>query len=186
MTPILHQIEAACKDGLSIREIADILGIDAGRTSRDVWWLMSKNRLFKVGPMGRRKYFNARPTPEQIAAVEAEAAAQRAEAIRVSGMRSRQAGYAEWKAKREAEKAAAKLERERIKAAKKVPTGISKYTVIRTEKKPTAKAPEIVIPKGVKITVCRPCQVERYRFDPPKGWKGEITRDWLDQRLKAA
>ena len=53
-------------------------------------------------------------------------------------------------------------------------------------KKPTIfkKDATITTPKEVKVQIC-PRFPDRFAFTPPKGWKGEITKDQQARRLEA-
>jgi hypothetical protein len=40
-----------------------------------------------------------------------------------------------------------------------------------------------IIPPGVKVQRCPSGVDMRFRFDPPKGWVGEVSRHWLAERM---
>lgn len=41
---------------------------------------------------------------------------------------------------------------------------------------------EVIVPAGVKVTICPSGQDQRFTFHPPKGWRGQITRDWMERK----
>ena len=175
---VLQQIVDFCAGGKTSSELRAELNLPAQRVSRDLWHLMRQGRIWRIGGMGYGRYFNTEPTPEQVAQVDAEITYQREHSIYRRAHRS------------DPESLARRRERDTAKRREKgiLPPGqvVRKALTIKKAEPSIKHAAQVVIPADVKITVCRPCQVERYRFDPPKGWKGEITRDWLDQRSKAA
>lgn len=52
--------------------------------------------------------------------------------------------------------------------------------------KPAPKAATVTWPENVKVTIAPQHKDSRYSFEPPPGWKGQITRDWMESRLQAA
>jgi len=43
-----------------------------------------------------------------------------------------------------------------------------------------------VVPPGVRVQVCPSGRDQRYTFTPPPGWRGTITRDWIERRQAQA
>jgi hypothetical protein len=41
---------------------------------------------------------------------------------------------------------------------------------------------EAIVPPGVKVTICPAGLDQRFTFHPPKGWRGQITRDWMERK----
>lgn len=44
-------------------------------------------------------------------------------------------------------------------------------------------AGEPIITAATKVTICPSGQDMRFRFEPPPGWRGAITADWIERRL---
>lgn len=42
----------------------------------------------------------------------------------------------------------------------------------------------VIVPPGLQVTVCPHGVDNRFTFTPPKGWRGQITRDWRERRLQ--
>lgn len=40
------------------------------------------------------------------------------------------------------------------------------------------------ITSETRVTICPPFVDRRFEFDPPPGWRGAITQDWLASRLQ--
>ena len=66
----------------------------------------------------------------------------------------------------------------------------SRGTVVKTQviaksgsRRLDPAAPAIT-PPGVKVTIAPPFKDTRFVFDPPPGWRGEISRDGLARRLE--
>jgi hypothetical protein len=53
--------------------------------------------------------------------------------------------------------------------------------VVIKQRAPHADMP---MPPGVKLTVCPSSRDTRYSFDPPPGWRGAITEDWMAERAR--
>ena len=69
-------------------------------------------------------------------------------------------------------------------AKKREPTVLAhKVKSVTLRLDPSAPA---IVPADVKVTIAPPFRDTRFVFDPPPGWRGEITTDWLDRRLGAA
>jgi len=53
-------------------------------------------------------------------------------------------------------------------------------------RKPTIfkKDATVTMPASVKVQVC-PRFPDRFAFEPPKGWKGQITKDQQARRMEA-
>lgn len=45
---------------------------------------------------------------------------------------------------------------------------------------------EVVGMDTAPVTICPPCQLDRYAFVPPPGWVGQITLDWQATRQARA
>lgn len=41
-----------------------------------------------------------------------------------------------------------------------------------------------IVPPGVKVTQCPHGVDSRFTFTPPPGWRGQITKDWRERRMR--
>lgn len=67
-----------------------------------------------------------------------------------------------------------------------LPKPRQRLTSVRDENTRLPLQGEPIITERTKITSAEPFVDRRFAFDPPKGWQGQITRDWLDRRLQGA
>lgn len=68
------------------------------------------------------------------------------------------------------------------RVAKKTDCMPANVTIKSREPAVNFKNQKAIIPPGVKKQVCPSGMDMRYRFVPPKGWVGEITKAWLAER----
>lgn len=67
------------------------------------------------------------------------------------------------------------------KKAKRLELALQRSDAVKAPEKPA----KIIWPVHVKVQV-KPTPPSRFAFDPPPGWKGQITKDQMDRRLKDA
>lgn len=56
------------------------------------------------------------------------------------------------------------------------------YAIKPSKPKPAPMPTNVIWPESVKVTVI-PTPPSRFAFEPPEGWRGAITSDWMDRRL---
>lgn len=61
-----------------------------------------------------------------------------------------------------------------------------RLTSVRDENKRLPLDGEPIITERTKVTRAEPFVDRRFTFDPPPGWRGQITRDWQARRLQVA
>lgn len=138
--------------------------------------LMQRGQLFKVGHWPHTRYFT---NPEGAKVYEEKLP----EILRIHKEKDHQKRLARQRAY-ESEKRAKRGTRVRNRAKPASP----RADALRQTKEwtPPAKpvAPVITWPDNVKVTKAPTPKDSRFTFDPPPGWKGQITRDWMDRRLQ--
>lgn len=165
--------------GVSLREAADAINRPLNVTSVYVVKLVKDGEAFKAGVHGEYRYFKDKALAEQHdAKAKAEHAIYMAEA----------------KKRKNAKRAEAERKR---RAAIRQAKGLPPYDP--TPKPPKPKAPAklrqtkdwtpqesvkatVIWPENVKVHVLPTGRDTRFSFDPPPGWVGQISKDWLDRR----
>jgi transposase len=164
-----------CAKGMSSKEIAQFLGKSINRINVLARTLADAGKLHKAGSLKAPRYF-----------VEAEHAQQHEEAFKLECI--------EKETQRRKRKQAAKTEARRLeRLANPQPAPVPKKVkaepapVVRSTKQaePVAKPSKVIWPESVKVQAI-PTPPSRFAFEPPPGWRGQITHDWMDRRLQGA
>lgn len=175
-------------DGMRFREITDLLQ-DHKRTVVTVMiGLCAKaGKITKVGPHGHSRYF-ADPA---MAAAWVERTQMQIDQLRSQRLQAQRERHLKQALAEEAriaavnaalaKKMAKERERKEALAAKKRPLQVeSAAQVTQAASMPT----KIIWPDTVKVQV-HPTPPSRYAFEPPEGWRGQISMDQMERRLSA-
>jgi len=146
--------------------------------------LVAHGEVFQCGYRAWRRYFTA---AEQRDAAEPRLIALRAE-IKREKDRIRWAAQSAAKrksptprvAKTKVEKPAAKRVAPRLQFARPERKVMPAPVTVRTISRADFKNAEPIIPAGLKITKCPPCQPRTFR--PPEWFKGDFQREWAQLR----
>jgi hypothetical protein len=157
----------ACKTakGLTRAEIAQLLGRPANNVINIADLLVKEGRLHKSGVRRAYRYFTDKAHADAWALVAKDAyAAQLSanrEATRITRNESRRTGN---------------------------PMGRPAAPVVVRQSaapKPAPKPTKVIWPEHVKVYVA-PTPPGRFHFEPPPGWAGEISKDWMNRRTQGA
>ncbi len=177
--------------GLSLKELCEALQVDRGNINNAALFLVHQGKLFQAGIKRYFRYF-ANKTDADAWDLVAQAAfeVQKAE----TKERKRISKNARQRKANKANSSGNSVGRPRIRPKKvkqpkiatpppkpktRVDLFISKSDHVRAVK----KEPTIIWPDSVKVQVY-PTPAPRFAVDVPPGWKGQITRDWMDRRLQ--
>jgi hypothetical protein len=165
------QIIIACKTskGLTRGELSEAVGRDVRNVVAVTDWLVKRGRLHRSGTCRAYRFFTFK--------LDADAWALIAEDVYVAQLR--------------ANKEATRTARNDARRKGTKPTGRpAKPKVFKNPpevaRKPEAPTPapepvSVIMPESVKVYVA-PTTPSRFHFDPPPGWVGEISKDWMDRR----
>lgn len=174
-------------DGMRFREIIDLLSYsNAQVVAVMIGNCVKAKALTMVGPKGHSRYF-ADPA---MAADWVKRTQMQIEQLRNQRLEAQRERHLKQALAREAKlaaidaalarKMAKERERKEALAAKKRPLQPVPAPVAHVASKPA----KIIWPETVKVQV-HPTPPSRYAFEPPEGWRGQITHDWMDRRLSA-
>lgn len=169
------QIVALCRNdpkGKDSLELSKATGIGRVQVNKHLSRLIDAGVLHKAGVCNFYRYFTS-----------AEAASQHDEQVEIERKQKLEA-------KREAEKRNApeiQKKRREQRALRAEQAKQAKQALPIAEPKPliVMPEPEVVYRDGKKVLVI-PTPPGRFDFTPSKGWRGQITSDWLDRRLQGA
>lgn len=186
-------------DGVTMKDIRAAIYRNSQQTAALVQFQIAAGRIFKAGVRAHLRYFLTKEHAEMFAEV-----APIIHAERMAGYKARRLHqftvYRHRKAK--------ELRMERLKnppaPPKTVKSQAEKTRKPRPSKMATTKmnasglhlggrkktphanpGAAVIWPEHVKPQEV-PCGRDtRFTFDPPPGWRGQITQDWLDRRLQS-
>ena len=178
------KILEACKPdtGLTVVDLAQAIGASKDISNTLAQLLCRQGRLFKAGLFKHTKYF---ATQEAADAWNVEAHEDHKRKLEAARLKKQAARNVARKAQRAKEAKALGKEAPK-KLSRTEPKRVS--IVLQSEKTKGPKlepAAKVIWPKDVKVTVI-PTPPSRFAFEPPKGWRGQITHDWMDRRLSKA
>ena len=165
--------------GLCLSELATAVDEHAGIVNTLAGLLVRQDRLYKAGV---RRYFRYFAT-----LAHAEAWDLVAEDVYKAMMK---------------ESAKRKRQRKAERARTGGPVGRPPVPKTPIKPKPSKKRAELVLHRSVQLEVAAkpikiiwpetvkvqtiPTPPSRFAFEPPPGWRGQITHDWMDRRLQGA
>lgn len=169
--------------GLSLKDLADAIGETADVTNSSVGVLHRRGHVFQAGV---RKFFRYFKNEADALAFDLIAESlyieHKKEVGRQKRLRKKQraeSGNPYIRPDRKAKEPAAPK-------PPKPPKKRAELVLRRSEKvEAPAKPSKIIWPEHVKVQVA-PTPASRFAFEPPPGWKGEISKDWMNRRLQAA
>ena len=193
------RILAACgvAHGMSQREIREATGGSTSSVASLLCQLLATGRLHKAGPKMLQRYFARGADAAAWATVaDDEIALERQRREDAKQARRREDRAAERvqqppKPVNVAKPKAVASPKPAPPAPKSLSTKRKDWSSLRPAEKPapvTIAKPRIeqkvIVPPHVKVTVCPSGRDDRFTFTPPPGWRGAITTDWLDRRLR--
>jgi hypothetical protein len=72
------------------------------------------------------------------------------------------------------------VRRQAARPAKEKPEKTPVYSIKPSKPKPAPMPTKVIWPESVKVTVI-PTPPSRFAFEPPEGWMGQITKDWMSR-----
>lgn len=189
------KILAACKDpnGKCTSELMAITGVGADTTTF-VCWLVRNKRLYRAGIYRHYRFFVSEAdakawdilAPAEYARIRKELADKRREYNKLRGR--------EWRAKQASKrplrvKAEKPVKPQAVKVIPQAPVQkregdkrVQLHITNRAKEQCAPVAARVVWPEHVKVQV-HPTPPSRFDFTPPPGWRGEISKDWMNRRL---
>ncbi len=179
---IVAKIRTLCARpiGVSQPEIVEAIGKRRIAPFQRLKLLMDSGEVVRSGVYGEYRYFTE-PSCAEVYDLSSKAA----QVARHDAARKR--ANATKAAKDRAKRASAIKVPRRAREPRNKPAKALKPIVLRQpgkSLKTPAKAPTITWPEHVKVQVAPTPKDSRFTFDAPEGWKGQITRDWMDRRLQ--
>lgn len=172
---IKAKILALCSkpEGMSLKELRVAIDRQSRTTMSIANPLLARGDLHGAGITYFTRYFTHKEHADAFALI-AEAEHQKHLARKLDERR------AQWRAKNERDTEKKRKEPKAKKEGKPVLRQSKPYVP------PTVRKAQIIWPDHVQVQRIPTAQDTRFTFDPPPGWKGEITRDWMDHRLQSA
>lgn len=169
-------LECLKDGGLFIAEIAKAIDRPASLTDGIVKNCINQSLVFVAGIKGHRKYFLTKDEADAFELIAHQVRDERLKASKERTLANERARHAR--------------RREKLRLEKGLPAKVDLTPRKSGVKlgKPDAKklhlSATIVWPESVKVQIC-PRFPDRFAFEPPKGWKGQITKDqrarWLHE-----
>lgn len=170
-------LECQSDEGLTVSEMGKRVGKSADFCNTIAQLLTRQGRLFKAGVFKRQRYF---VTKEAADAWNAQAAQEREAALAESKRQKMKARNLARKLERAAKPKSVPKPKKEPKRAKALVECARSAT--KTVAAPSQKPVKVIMPESVKVQVI-PTPPSRFHFEPPPGWRGQITHDWMDRRL---
>lgn len=177
------QVLALCSSypGSTCAEIAHRLQKDYDNVGTAIRRMLKDGEIHRVGKGKNFRYYADKEAADIAQEQALQADAQHRESMRLKKQEARNLAR-----RLQREKEAKALGKEVAPKAKPAAKAKPKAMPVEVRKKtpaPVAAQPEEVIwPKGVKLTTI-PTPPSRFHFEPPPGWRGQITHDWMDRRM---
>lgn len=181
--------------GASLREVADAIERPLNVASTYVVKLTKIGEAVKVGCHGEYRYFFDR---EKAAEFDVKAKAELAKQLEESERRKREMrskAEREKRAKRRADMGLppydpnnpatffAGRKSTKPKTAKRVRASQPRKQRQHVDIKKLHLSATVVWPEHIQIQKVPAGRDTRFTFDPPPGWRGQITEDWMNRRL---
>ena len=178
--PLLQRIlsEDTSPLGMTFREVLNESGLERTQCSSGLHLLKLSGRCFSTGIHRDDRFFYA--TQERMDACAEAVAARLVEVRKQRQERDKLKQRAREQRRRANTQKAVPVKPASAKAAPKAKTAMpAPVTVRKTAAQRWAQA-EPIIPPGVKVTVCPPCQPRT--FTPPPFFRGEYLTEWRQLR----
>lgn len=183
-----NQVLALCSasPGTTCAEIAHRIQKDYDNVSTAIRRMLKAGEIHRVGKGKNFRYYADKETADIAQEQALQADAQHRESMRLKKQEARNLAR-----RLQREKEAKALGKEVVPEVKPTAKTKPKAMPVEVRKSKTAPAPtdvqpaEVIWPKGVKVTSI-PTPPSRFAFEPPPGWRGQITHDWMDRRLQGA
>lgn len=174
------RIIEACKPntGLTVGELGKATGESNDFCNTIAHLLCRERRLFKAGLFKHTRYF---VTQEAADAWNAQAAQEREAALAESKRQKMKARNLARKLERAAKPKPEPKPKKGQKPAKALV--VCARAATKTIAPQQTKPAKVIMPDSVKVQVI-PTPPSRFHFEPPPGWRGQITHDWMDRRLQ--
>lgn len=177
--PITETIRKTCdkKNGAAMAEIREAIDRDSQHCAAMVNHCVQRGFIFKAGVRAHLRYFLNPEDRDAFALVAEKLHADECKAAKLAKQQRRR----EWYAAR----VAAMPKKEKVVKVKPAKQKKAKLLIQRAAK-PQEVPAQIIWPEHVQVQRIPTPKDTRFTFEPPPGWRGEITRDWMDHRLQSA
>lgn len=155
---------ALCKTGISCIEAEKKLGKSRSRINRVMLALVAEGKIFRAGSQKGPLLFTSEEAAKRYQA-EFDALKEEKLRQRVKAKNDRQT-----------------QRRQATRPPKAKPEKTPVYAIKPSKPKPAPMPTKVIWPESVKVAVI-PTPPSRFAFEPPEGWRGAITSDWMDRRL---
>lgn len=168
--------------GVSLAELRDEINRPLNCCSGYLSKMLAEKEVYKAGSHGYYRYFKSK---EHAEAHDAVAKIERAARLAESTKRKNDKRAAKEREKRAAARAAKGLppyvkptKKEKPPKSPRISLEKRYSGLVLSKKEEPRPAARIVWPDHVKIQKIGHGEDTRFKFTPPSGWKGEITKDW--------
>ncbi len=170
------QIVESCKTpaGLTASEAANALGDDTHKITSLIWSLIRKGRLFKSGVHRHYRYFTSKEDADAWNLIAEDAYKAARLAVKQRQKEARRTGNPPGRPSDQKTKP----------KPKPVPIVLRSAGKSKKMDKIKSQNANVTWPDHVKVQFAPQHKDSRFSFDPPPGWKGQITQDWMDRRLQ--
>lgn len=174
------------QEGATMAEISRHINRSANVTTAVMVPLIKNGLIHKAGIRMWYRYFTNPAAAAEFEKRAPELLAQHRKKQREIELERQRAYYHAHKEKfhaKDRERYRAKKKAKPEPAPKRVEIVLPRHARSVTDKLQASPQATVTWPDSVKVQRL-PCGRDtRFTFDPPKGWKGQITQDWMDRRL---
>lgn len=172
---IKAKILALCgtPQGMSLKELRVAIDRQSRTTMSIANPLLARGDLHSAGITYFTRYFTHKEHADAFALI-AEAEHQKHLAKKLDERR------AQWRAKNQRDTEKKRKEPKAKKERKQALRQTKPYVAAEPKKA------KVIWPEHVQVQRIPTPQDTRFTFDPPPGWRGEITRDWMNHRMQSA
>ena len=172
------QIIALCQSpqGMRSREMAHLFDLTVNRVNNVVRILNAQSQLHRAGSPKYPRYFVSAEDAQRYEAAFQQEQAEREKQRRLHKQALKNEARKLARATKPAKEPKPKKEPKRAKALVECARSATK-----TVAAPSQKPVKVIMPESVKVQVI-PTPPSRFHFEPPPGWRGQITQDWLERR----
>lgn len=153
---------ALCKTGISCADAEKKLGKSRSRINRVMLALVAEEKIFRAGSQKGPMLFTDKEAADKYQ-TEHEALKRAKERLSKQKKTSRQL-----------------VRRQAARPAKEKPEKTPVYSIKPSKPKQEQMPTKVIWPDSVKVTVI-PTPPSRFAFEPPEGWRGQITKDWMSR-----
>lgn len=168
--------------GATFVQLQELTGIGPAQLSRVVHSLGNTKQIWLVNRGRHTRYFATEAQRDSAAPAVHALVDKLIVQVRAVNDKKKADRYREKMAAKQPKPARAPKSPKKERVVTKKACMPANVTIKSREPALNFKSQKAIIPKHIKVKVC-PHEVDmRYKFQPPKGWTGEVTKAWLAER----